>query len=92
MRERGVTVDHSTVNRWVTKYSPQMEEAFRPRKRPSPRIPQLAFTGASLLMAVPSSMLRRSLPYSDAPRVASRLSLQQPSVHRVRSIARANSG
>src|SRR5499426_3595297 len=34
MRERGVHVDHSTVNRWVIKYSPQLEEAFHHRKRP----------------------------------------------------------
>ena len=34
MQERGVPVDHSTVNRWVLKYSPQLEEAFHRRKRP----------------------------------------------------------
>jgi putative transposase len=34
MRERGVHVDHSTVNRWVIKYSPQLEEAFHHRKQP----------------------------------------------------------
>jgi transposase-like protein len=34
MQERGVSVDHSTVNRWVLKYSPQLEEAFHRRKRP----------------------------------------------------------
>jgi len=34
MRERGVPVDHATINRWVIKYSPQLEEAFHPRKRP----------------------------------------------------------
>ena len=34
MQERGVSVDHSTINRWVLKYSPQLEEAFRRRKRP----------------------------------------------------------
>jgi putative transposase len=34
MRERGVHVDHSTINRWVIKYSPQLEEAFHRRKRP----------------------------------------------------------
>jgi putative transposase len=34
MQERGVTVDHATVNRWVVKYSPQLEEAFHRRKRP----------------------------------------------------------
>jgi putative transposase len=34
MQERGVSVDHSTVNRWVITYSPQLEEAFHRRKRP----------------------------------------------------------
>jgi putative transposase len=34
MHERGVHVDHSTVNRWVIKYSPQLEDAFHRRKRP----------------------------------------------------------
>ena len=34
MEERGMEVDHSTINRWVIKYSPQLEEAFHRRKRP----------------------------------------------------------
>jgi putative transposase len=34
MRERGINVDHSTVNRWVINYSPQLEEVFHHRKRP----------------------------------------------------------
>jgi putative transposase len=34
MRERGVHVDHSTINRWVIKYSPRFEEAFHRRRRP----------------------------------------------------------
>src|SRR5262244_135389 len=34
MQERGVSVDHATINRWVMKYSPQLEEAFHRRKRP----------------------------------------------------------
>jgi putative transposase len=33
MEERGVDVDHATINRWVVKYSPQLEEAFHRRKR-----------------------------------------------------------
>jgi putative transposase len=33
MQERGVSVDHSTVNRWVLKYSPHLEAAFHHRKR-----------------------------------------------------------
>jgi transposase-like protein len=32
--ERGVHVDHSTINRWVVKYSPLLEEALHRRKRP----------------------------------------------------------
>ena len=34
MGERGVTVDHSTLNRWVIKYAPEFEKAFRRRQRP----------------------------------------------------------
>src|SRR5262245_24643405 len=34
MAERGVELDHATINRWVIKYSPQLEEAFHRRKRP----------------------------------------------------------
>jgi putative transposase len=31
---RGVIVDHSTINRWVLKYSPPLAAAFHRRKRP----------------------------------------------------------
>jgi putative transposase len=34
MEERGVELDHATMNRWVIKYSPQLAEAFHRRKRP----------------------------------------------------------
>jgi transposase-like protein len=34
MGERGVTVDHSTLNRWVIKYAPEFEKAFRRRQCP----------------------------------------------------------
>ena len=34
MEERGVSVDHATIQRWVVKYSPQLEEAFHRRTRP----------------------------------------------------------
>jgi putative transposase len=34
MLERGVHVDHATINRWVIKYSPPLEHAFHRRKRP----------------------------------------------------------
>jgi len=32
--ERGVEVDHSTLNRWVIKYATLLEKQFRSRKRP----------------------------------------------------------
>ncbi len=31
--ERGLKVDHSTINRWVIRYAPQLEEAFRRRRK-----------------------------------------------------------
>src|SRR5262245_17138590 len=34
MEERGVSVDHATINRWVLKYSPQLAEVFHRCKRP----------------------------------------------------------
>ena len=34
MGERGVAVDHSTLNRWVIKYAPEFEKTFRRRQRP----------------------------------------------------------
>src|SRR5689334_1678854 len=34
MQERGVSVDHSTLNRWVIKYAPEIEKPFRLRQRP----------------------------------------------------------
>ena len=33
MQERGVPVDHATIQRWVVKYSPLLEEAFHRWKR-----------------------------------------------------------
>jgi putative transposase len=34
MQERGVAVDHATINRWVLRYSPQPEAAFHCRQQP----------------------------------------------------------
>jgi putative transposase len=34
MRERGVEVDRSTLNRWILKYVPLLEEEFATHKRP----------------------------------------------------------
>ena len=34
MQERGVVVDHSTLNRWVIKYAPECEKQFRRWQQP----------------------------------------------------------
>jgi transposase-like protein len=33
MKERGVSADHSTINRWVIKYAPLLEEEFRKKHK-----------------------------------------------------------
>ena len=34
MQERGVSVDHATLHRWVIKYAPEFEKQFRRRQQP----------------------------------------------------------
>ena len=34
MRERGIEVDHSTINRWVLKYAPELDKRMRPYFKP----------------------------------------------------------
>ena len=34
MEERGANLDHSTVQKWVVYYSPQLEGVFRKKKKP----------------------------------------------------------
>ncbi len=35
MRERGLNVDHSTINRWVLHYGPELDQRCRPHLKPS---------------------------------------------------------
>ncbi|MBD3884719.1 IS6 family transposase [Phormidium tenue FACHB-886] len=35
MQERGVEVDHSTINRWVLKYAPELDKRIRPYLKPT---------------------------------------------------------
>ncbi|MEJ5023007.1 IS6 family transposase [Ochrobactrum vermis] len=35
MAERGVDVDHATLNRWIVRYSPQIADQAQKRKRPT---------------------------------------------------------
>ena len=37
MGERGVAVDHSTLNRWVIKYAPEIEKQFHRHRCPVSR-------------------------------------------------------
>ncbi len=34
MEERGVEVDHSSINRWAIRFLPLLEQVFRNHKRP----------------------------------------------------------
>ena len=34
LSERGLRVDHATINRWVVEYSPQLASAFKASKKP----------------------------------------------------------
>ncbi|MBF0300181.1 MAG: IS6 family transposase [Oligoflexia bacterium] len=35
LEERGIEVDHSIINRWVKRYTPDLEKNFRKRKVPT---------------------------------------------------------
>ena len=35
LKERGISVDHATINRWVIKYAPQLEKSFRKNHKSS---------------------------------------------------------
>lgn len=35
MQERGIKVDHSTINRWVLKYAPELDKRIRPHLQPT---------------------------------------------------------
>ena len=35
MQERGLEVDHSTINRWVLKYAPELDKRIRPHLKPT---------------------------------------------------------
>lgn len=35
MTERGVAVDHSTINRWVLRYAPELDKRVRPHLQPT---------------------------------------------------------
>ena len=34
LKDRGPGVDHATIQRWVIKYTPELERSFQRKKRP----------------------------------------------------------
>ncbi len=58
MQERGFSVDHSTINRWVLYYSTQLDAAFRQKSFPSSLAIRPIVHGkcASLLFLYPISL------------------------------------
>ncbi len=38
MLERGVEIDHSTLNRWVLKYAPELDKWIRPHSKANERL------------------------------------------------------
>jgi transposase, IS6 family len=37
MRERNLTIDHTTIYRWVQKYAPELEKRIRPQRHTNNR-------------------------------------------------------
>src|ERR671917_2373398 len=35
MAERGIEIDHSTINRWVLQYAPELDKRIRPHLKPT---------------------------------------------------------
>jgi hypothetical protein len=68
MGERGVTIDHSTIYRWVQRYAPEIEKRLRwqwrgPRVAMSRRLAGVSVCGGG------GPLLARGIP-QQAPRVA----------------------
>ena len=58
MHERGVSVDHTTVFRWVQRYAPELERRCRPQLK-APMTPTASMR--------PTSRLKSSGPTSTGP-------------------------
>jgi len=69
MGERGVAVDHSTLNRWVVKYAPECEKQFRRRQgvvnlfalMPSPGKRRRGLTSFSFQAARAGTLISRQI-------------------------------
>ena len=47
MQERGVFVDHSSINRWAIRFLPLLEKVFRKHKRPVGKSWRMPLKGSS---------------------------------------------
>jgi transposase, IS6 family len=48
MNERGLSLDHTTIYRWVQAYAPELEKRIRPHLRPTNDSYRIPFTPRSL--------------------------------------------
>jgi hypothetical protein len=60
MAERGITVDHATVGRWVVRYSPESLERLNRPKRPVTRKWHVDFIPTAISVVTTSDVHRRS--------------------------------
>jgi transposase-like protein len=60
MAERGITVDHATVGRWVVRYSPESLERLNCLKRPVTRKWHADFIPTVISVVTTSDIRRRS--------------------------------
>jgi hypothetical protein len=70
MLERGVHVDHSTIDRWVIKYSLQLEAAFHWRKRLVQPSSRQTLLGKSSLSRASSGVTTGEAPVGQNGRAA----------------------
>src|SRR3954447_6637828 len=63
MGERGVAVDHATLNRWVIKYAPEIEKQFRRRQCPVGRSWRLDETYVKIKGNGPASIVLSCDPF-----------------------------
>jgi putative transposase len=60
MAQRGITVDHATVGRWVVRYSPESLERLNRPKRPVTRKWHVDFIPTAISVVTTSDVHRRT--------------------------------
>src|SRR6266700_1862859 len=63
MRERGLSVDHTTIFRWVQRYAPSLEKRCRPHLKPTTD----SWRADEIYAAVARAIRRRLLAMTPSP-------------------------